>query len=543
MPIPREILDVKRPTNTVVICYGKNKDLFAVRQRIGCKNIDGRHVPVNGPTIGHIVNGEYIPIPVQAPADVSLSRIDLKDWANVVLCDRVFSGLLPELLAVYSQSDTMKIYCIAILRVCDKGIKDYELKEAYETSFLSEIYPGIALSKNTVSTFLNNLGKTMSRIVQFMRNRTAAVAMDHHLLVDGTLKSDESRVNSLSDFSRKARTKGTRDISVIYAFDLEEMEPVCSKGFPGNMLDATAYRAFLEENKITKGIVVGDKGFPESAAHDYFEKNPELHYLNPVKRNSKLIERHNMLDFTAILPGYDWITFRKEKCVGTSKWLYSYRDSHKAAKEESDWLRRAKKNKTYNLDVLREKQKSFGTIVLECDLDLPPEIAYKAYDKRWEIELVMRYYKSACEFDETRVQDDYSVIGSEFIDFLSTLLTFKLLKVFDKAELLEDHTYKKLMSVLTRAKKVRVEDEDWQLVRMNPSHVEILQKIDLVPKPEEPPRKKPGRPKGSRNKVKKEESSTSVVVAEKRKRGRPPGSKNKPKVSTYDSDTQVSDQN
>ena len=71
MPIPREILDVKRPTNTVVICYGKNKDLFAVRQRIGCKNIDGRHVPVNGPTIGHIVNGEYIPIPVQAPADIS----------------------------------------------------------------------------------------------------------------------------------------------------------------------------------------------------------------------------------------------------------------------------------------------------------------------------------------------------------------------------------------------------------------------------------------------------------------------------------------
>ena len=136
MPIPREILDVKRPTNTVVICYGKNKDLFAVRQRIGCKNIDGRHVPVNGPTIGHIVNGEYIPIPVQAPADVSLSRIDLKDWANVVLCDRVFSKLLPELLAVYSQSDTMKIYCIAILRVCDKGIRDYELKEAYETSFL-----------------------------------------------------------------------------------------------------------------------------------------------------------------------------------------------------------------------------------------------------------------------------------------------------------------------------------------------------------------------------------------------------------------------
>jgi transposase len=532
MPIPREILDVERPTNSIVICYGKNKDLYAVRQRIGCRNDGGRHLPVNGPTIGHIIDGKYVPIPVQGPDDISLSPIDLKDWAGIVLCDRIFKPLQKELSAVYSQSDTMKIYSIAILRVCSRGIKDYELKEAYETSFLSELYPGVALSKNTVSTFLNDLGKTMSRIVQFMRNRTAAVNMDHHLLIDGTLKSDESKVNSLSDFSRKAKTKGTRDISVLFAFDLEEMEPVCSKGFPGNMLDATAYKTFMEENRITKGIIVGDKGFPESAAREHFEKNPELHYLNPVKRNSKFIGRHNMLDFTAILPGYEGITYRKEKCVGTSKWLYSYRDSHKAAKEESDWLRRAKKNGTYSLDVLREKQKSFGTIVLECDLDLPAEIAYKAYDKRWEIELVMRYYKSACEFDETRVQDDYSVIGSEFIDFLSTLLTFRLIKEFDKAGLLEEHTYKKLMAVLTRAKKARIDGESWQMVRINPSQEEILQKLELIPRPEEPPKKKRGRPAGSKNKRIQTPDAEPAKEPEKRRRGRPPGSKNKPKAST-----------
>ena len=528
MPIPQHILSVDRPKNTVVIAYGKDKNLYAVRQRIGCQNVDGRHLPVNGPTIGHIVDGLFVPVEAPAQANVSVSPIDLKDWANVVLCDRLFADIQEELSAVYSKPDAMKIYCIAILRVCDHGIRDYELKEAYETSFLSELYPGVALSKNTVSTFLNDLGRTVSKIVRFMRNRTAAVSMDHHLLVDGTLKSDESRVNSLSDFSRKARTKGTRDIYVLYAFDLEEMEPVCSKCFPGNMLDATAYKAFISENRITRGIIVGDKGFPESAAHEYFAANPELHYLNPVKRNSKLIERHNMLDFTGILPGYEGITFRKEKCTGTDKWLYSFLNSGKAAKEEQDWLRRAKKNKTYSLETLREKQKTFGTIVLGCDLDLPAETAYKAYDKRWEIEIVMRFYKSACEFDETHVQDDYSVIGSEFCDFLSTLLTFRLIKAFDRAHLLEDRTYKKIMSILTRAKKARLDGEDWNLIRLNPSHEEILQELGLLPKPEEPPKKKPGRPKGSKNKsVVKEQAS--VPTEGKRKRGRPKGSKNKPK--------------
>lgn len=80
------------------------------------------------------------------------------------------------------------------------------------------------------------------------------MGIDHHLLIDGTLKSNESKVNTLSDFSRKARIKGGRDISVMYAFDLDEMEPVYSKCFPGNMLDVTSYEAVIPENGITKGL-------------------------------------------------------------------------------------------------------------------------------------------------------------------------------------------------------------------------------------------------------------------------------------------------
>ncbi len=39
------------------------------------------------------------------------------------------------------------------------------------------------------------------------------------------------------------------------------------------MLDATSYSAFISENRTTTGIIVGDKGFPESAAHEHFEAN------------------------------------------------------------------------------------------------------------------------------------------------------------------------------------------------------------------------------------------------------------------------------
>jgi hypothetical protein len=99
----------------------------------------------------------------------------------------------------------------------------------------------------------------------------------------------------------------------------------------------------------------------------------------------------------------------------------------------------------------------------------------------------MRFYKSSCQLDETRAHDDYSVIGSEFLeflDFLSSLLNFRLIKAFDKAGLLEKTTYKKVMAVLRRAKRLII-DGEWRQVRMNPSQEEVLQKLGLLEKPAE----------------------------------------------------------
>ena len=492
MPIPKEVLDVERPVNTVVIAYGKNKDLYAVRERIGCKYDNGRRVPVNGPTIGHIIAGKYIPKSKDAGTElVSMAAVDLKDWGAVTLCDNVAQALFQELCLVYHQKDARKLYCACILRVCYPGIKDYELKEAYDNSFLSELYPDVAMSKNTISKFWNDLGKAYSKICRYMQIRVSTVEKGHHLLIDGTLKSNESVVNSLSDFSRKARTKGTRDISVLYAYDLEAGEPICSKCFPGNMLDATAYEAFIADNKIKQGIIVGDKGFPSSFAKRHFAENQNLHYLNPLKRDSKYIESHDLLIYEGQLPEEETIFYKKAFVEKEGKWLYSFRDASKAHKEEYSWLHRSTKNAHFDIEKFDEDWLLFGTIVLESDLDMDPQVAYRVYDCRWEIELVMRYYKQACDLDETRVHDDYSVIGSEFCSFLSSVVTFRMLRQFEKSGILQKMTYKRIMHVLARAKKACIDGKNWQLIKMNPSQIELLQALSLLPKPAA---KKRGRP-------------------------------------------------
>ena len=203
-----------------------------------------------------------------------------------------------------------------------------------------------------------------------------------------------------------------------------------------------------------------------------------------------------MLEFEGVLPDREGVSFKKAKAEGKDKWLYSFRDAARAAAEERAWLERAKKEGKYDHAGYEEARRSFGTIVLECDLDLDPGRVYRMYEERWEIELVMRYYKSACEFDETRVQSDYSVIGSEFCDFLATVLTFRLLKAFDKAGLLKKMNYSRIMSLLKRAKKVRVgEDGEWRLIKVNPKLEEMLAALGLAPKADVPQGRKPGRPR------------------------------------------------
>lgn len=197
----------------------------------------------------------------------------------------------------------------------------------------------------------------------------------------------------------------------------------------------TAYSDFIEKNGIKSGIILANKGFSQSLAAKCFERNPDLHYLNPVRRNSTLARTHDMYSYEGILKGHPEITYRKSKVDGK---------------------------------------------------------------ERWEIETVMRYYKQSCEFDKTMVHDDYSVYATEFINFLSSLLTYRLLNRFEDTGLLEEYTYGEIMQRIRCAKKVRTEEkEGFALVRLNPSTMNVLERLGLVSASPTPQKRKRGRPKKS----------------------------------------------
>ena len=159
----------------------------------------------------------------------------------------------------------------------------------------------------------------------FAASRLSSVCKDHHILVDGTLKQNTSFVNDLSAYSRKARVKGCKEISVLYAYDLEAQEPLCAQVFPGNMIDARAYRAFVADNKIERGILITDKGFPPKEIEDLLSQNKDLHFLTPLKRNDRRITTNGMLDFNDCLRGTDKRVRCKKLQLENGRFLWGYR--------------------------------------------------------------------------------------------------------------------------------------------------------------------------------------------------------------------------
>lgn len=208
-----------------------------------------------------------------------------------------------------------------------------------------------------------------------------------------------------------------------------------------------------------------------------------------------------MLLFDGVLEGIDEHVVYKKAQIKGGRFLYAFKDARKAAKEESTYLANAKKKNTFSPEQYAKKKNLFGVIVLESDQDFDPKVAYTCYEDRWLLELVFKRYKSDECLDCTREQGDFSVIGSEFINFISTVATCRIVKKAEQAGLLDHMSYGDLMDDLSSAWRrtdapndPSTDDGYW--VHTLKTVFEELEALGLskpVPKPE--PKKRGRKPK------------------------------------------------
>jgi hypothetical protein len=445
---------VERPVNTIVEDSGTGGSCrYSVRERDGTMYVSGGNPqPRNGRVIGHIIENKFVP-KGKKTAD---SGPRMLSYGSAALVRSVTRDIFSDLLDIYPPNDAFKIMSIATLRVIRPSITARRMSTHYKRTFVCVDYPGAGLSQNTICVFLQKLGQDGDKRKQFYQKRIDMVAEQHHIAIDGMLKQDTSTVNDLSEFSYKARLKGCKEISVLYAYDIELLEPVCAEIFPGNSIDASSYPAFIRDNNIRKGIIVADKGFPPSKIADLLKERPELHYLTPIKRNDKRISENSMLKFEGVLTGMiDSRILCKKSAIGGGKFLYSFQDNKRAAAEAAGYIANAEKKNCFDSDEYARKKETFGVIVFESDQDLPEKTIYLCYEDRWLLELVFDRYKNDECLNTTNVQGDFSLIGSEFINFISTIATCRILRKARAATLLAGMSYGELMDDLSTAWRMK----------------------------------------------------------------------------------------
>lgn len=448
MAVPAEIRAIPRPKNTIVEDTKRpGPKQFIVRERAGSKYVShGNPQPRNGNVIGYLYDGTFLPKQEKCANNGS----DFLSFGSSAFVKSVVADILEDLTAVFDIKEAYQIISIATLRIIEPRVAIRRYSTHYKRTYVSVHYPGVALSANTVTSLLERIGKDSTKRALFFKRRIDLVCQTHHVVIDGTLIQDTSSINDLSAFSRKSRIKGCQDISVIYAYDVELREPICAQVFPGNCVDASAYSTFLKANKITEGILVTDKGFPPTKISDLLIQHPKLHYLAPLKRNNKQLAEYGMYDFDGMLENIEGEVLYKKQRISESKFLYSFRDSAKASQEDTGYLQHMKTTGAFDLVDYRLKSQRFGTIVFESDLDLPARVVYLCYCDRWLLELVFRQFKSVEDLDQTQVHSDFAVIGSEFINFLTTLATCRMVKIAQDSGLMKDMSFGELMRQLSQ---------------------------------------------------------------------------------------------
>ena len=263
------------------------------------------------------------------------------------------------------------------------------------------------------------------------------------------LKDCNCDTSDFSKWSRKTRLKGSEDISILYAFDNLSGEPVAQRVYSGNTLDSTSFDDFIEHFNLNNCLIMGDKGMINP---DNFKKlndtNRNLKYLFPLKRNDSKVDKYKMLDFDTTIQVDNDVLLAKKGVTEDGLFLYTFKSTDDEMKEKIGYLSNTIKNDSFELEKLQKKEKKFGIITFISNQDLELKEIYKMYESRWEIETFFNFYKNVAGLEDVRVQDNTSIIGSEFINFLSSIISIRIKKEFIKANLYDKYSYNQIMDKL-----------------------------------------------------------------------------------------------
>ncbi len=378
--------------------------------------------------------------------------------------------------------DAETLYCSSIMRLVHQSpLKNMGLH--FEQDFLSESFKKVILSDKKMTKLLKNTGITRDRINSFFKELSKP---GEHILMDMTAIHSNSKKMSLNHVGYNSQRNYDPQANLLLLFSQTQHEPVYYRLLPGNIRDVKSVKLSLKEFGISDAIFIADKGF-HSKANILELEELKLKYLIPLKRNNSLINykplkqkgKEGLSDFFKFQGCF---IFAISKKIMKDKMLYTFLDDRLKLEEEQCYLNRitTQKEEEYSIEGFHKKAHCFGTFSILTNLtDKTPEEVYAFYKSRMEVERAFDAFKNTLEADRTFMQNDQSMEGWMFMNYLALLAYWRILKLLMKKELLSKFSIKDLLTHLSYVKKIKI-NEEWHQAEITAKTKKLLNRLDYA---------------------------------------------------------------
>jgi transposase len=439
---------------------------FHIKEDGKWKTKMGKLIGSIDPVLGYIPNDSF-----------RKDEITTVDFGEYYLSYSLSINVLESLKQVFNIKDAYTIYFLSLIHFVNGFTYIKNIDALYKQSYLSVKYNTLSLSDKTISNLYDSLGRKQDKVNKFedklIEESSKQLAFDGHCI------KSSSNENELSEQGNKANVFKDDQINVLMAYDINTSRPVLSRIYCGGTLDKVSVKDLIERKNLYSMLFIVDKGFYSKENISLFSSN-DNHYIIPLWANHKsykhIISRKTMEGLFVFERSKKRSTVEYHEETIDGKKVIFYRDLSQNALESTDYLSKVEQGK-YTMESYIEKKDSFGSIVLESNLDKTPEEIYRLYKKRWVIETFYDYYKNRLDVNAIHLNDYYKTQGLSFIMLITSLIYSEVSKNLKEAKIKES-----VQTILLNARFLKLHKDYkgiWKVENINQKHLEIFQAFNL----------------------------------------------------------------
>jgi len=498
MPLPDWVQKHKKPGHEIKQIKGK---YYLYKLKSKWHKTKKKPVKVTGKYLGTITPTGFKPKKITPPTTTNTTttnttttttkpqqQITTKEYGLSTYLTHLTKDIKTILENTFEPELAKKIYTMALLRVMGDTVFK-RMEHTYQTSYLSNQTPNIALSSSTISTTIATIGAQRRNIETVMLELSKSVT---NIIIDGSRVTSCSHQMSLAQVGYNSKHTWNTQVNIMYVFERSSLPaPVFYRCVFGNIPDVSAMEltmhAMHREGSFT---VVGDTGFASEANFKMLEA-AEMQYVIPLKRNtvevcaSELAMRSN---FGRIFTYNDRPILVYEPVVRSGYRVLVFRDEDLRAREMVDFVNRLEKKNLVAQELGEvvvdvgvaavEADAYFGVVVLRSNMVGSAFEVYETYKLRVGIEQYFDTLKNTLVQDRSYMHSDVGFEGWCFVNHIALAVVYRVLNALKVAKLSSKYSLADVVAFLSRICVVEV-DGVWCVAEYTKQAKALCKKLGL----------------------------------------------------------------